>query len=377
MSDSILDRVLSRREDQEKEAFDAVDCVAQVLKLVSTKEADILRRRYGLREEGAETLEKIGLAYEVTRERIRQIEHQALDQLRSSVHANDFLAGVERLVVSLLNTHGGILAEEYMYELLLGMSKDVPLYRRCLTFLLNQVCTDAIEEVQASQNFKAGWKLHTTSLAYIENAIQELSNLCEHSGIPLTLAALIEAFQQTTLYAQHPAVFTEHAVTSIIGISKHIGKNPFDEYGLITWGLISPKRMNDRVYMVLKKEGKPMHFEEIAERISKIFKKRAYPPTVHNELILNDQYVLVGRGLYALKEWGYSEGVVSEVLRDILRQAHKPMSKVDLVNAVLSQRMVKKNTILLALSDKTLFHKTREGLYTIAASEQPINAHTS
>lgn len=377
MTESILDRVLSRREDQEKEAFDAVESVGNILKLVSTKEADILRRRHGLREEGAETLEKIGLAYQVTRERIRQIEHQALDQLRSAVHNNDVLSGVERLVVSLLNTHGGILAEEYMYELLLGVSKDVPLYRRCLTFLLNQVCTDAVEEVKASSSFKAGWKLHTTSLAYIENAIQELSNLCEQSGIPLSLSTLVESFQHTALYAQHPAVFTESAIISIVGIAKKIGKNPFDEYGLVSWGLISPKRMNDRVYMVLKKEGKPMHFEDIAERISKIFKKKAYPPTVHNELILNDQYVLVGRGLYALKEWGYSEGVVSEVLRDILRHANKPMSKSDLVNAVLSQRIVKKNTILLALSDKSLFHKTREGLYTIAASQQPLNVQTS
>jgi hypothetical protein len=124
--------------------------------------------------------------------------------------------------------------------------------------------------------------------------------------------------------------------------------------------------MNDRVYLVLKKEGHPMHFEEIAKRISKVFKKRAYPPTVHNELILNSEYVLVGRGMYALREWGYKEGVVSDVLIDVLKRVGHPMDRSALVDAVLKQRMVKKNTILLALADKQYFQKTKDGKYTLA-----------
>lgn len=370
MSDSILDRILSRREDQEKEAFDAVESVAQMLKLLPTKEADILRRRYGLREEDAETLEHIGQVYQVTRERIRQIERQAVDELKKQLHQDNHLEAAERLIVSVLHTHGGIVSEEEMYELLLGLSKDMPTYQRSLSFLLQHVYDDVVEYVASSALLRASWKVHATSLASVERAVEQLQALCEHSGVPFTFDGIIDAFSQTALYQEHPDLYTPTVLASLLRISKHIGKNPFDEYGLVSWGSIAPKRMNDRVYMVLKKEGKPMHFEEIAHRVSKIFKKKAYPPTVHNELILNSEYVLVGRGMYALKEWGYTEGVVSEVIKDILHETKRPMKKQEIIDAVLAQRMVKKNTILLALSDKTLFHKNRDGLYTVAVSSE-------
>ena len=121
--------------------------------------------------------------------------------------------------------------------------------------------------------------------------------------------------------------------------------------------------MNDRVGLILKKVGKPMHFEDIAKHISKIFKKKAYPPTVHNELILNDEYVLVGRGIYALAEWGFKEGVVSSVIAEVLKKANRPLTRNEVVEGVLKQRIVKKNTIHLALTDKEKFLKTRDGKY--------------
>jgi hypothetical protein len=125
--------------------------------------------------------------------------------------------------------------------------------------------------------------------------------------------------------------------------------------------------MNDKIYLVLKKNGKPMHFTEITKMINetKFDSRKAYPPTVHNELILNDQYVLVGRGIYALKEWGYKPGVVASVLIEILRAAGHPLGRDELVRLVLDQRMVKKNTVHLALTDKTKFKKLPDGTYTL------------
>ena len=110
-----------------------------------------------------------------------------------------------------------------------------------------------------------------------------------------------------------------------------------------------------------------MHFEDIAKRVTKIFDRPAYPPTVHNELILNEEYVLVGRGIYALKEWGFKEGVVADVLFDMLRRAGKPLSREELVDAVLQERIVKKNTIHLALTDRKRFRKTADGKYMLVS----------
>ena len=53
-----------------------------VLGALSPREARILRLRFGLRDGRAHTLEEVGQKFGLTRERIRQIEHQALGRLR-------------------------------------------------------------------------------------------------------------------------------------------------------------------------------------------------------------------------------------------------------------------------------------------------------
>ena len=130
--------------------------------------------------------------------------------------------------------------------------------------------------------------------------------------------------------------------------------------------------MNDKIYLILKKASQPLHFEEITEQINKVGfdHRKAYAPTVHNELILNEQYVLVGRGIYALQEWGYKPGVVSDVLEVILRNSTEPMTRDELVTVVLKQRVVKKNTIHLALTDRKRFQRLSDGRYTLA--QQPF-----
>ena len=108
-----------------------------------------------------------------------------------------------------------------------------------------------------------------------------------------------------------------------------------------------------------------MHFVDIAGKITQIFNKKAYPPTVHNELILNKEYVLVGRGIYALVEWGYKKGVVADVIEDILQKSEEPLNRVQIVEKVLEQRLVKKNTIHLALTNKDKFKKSDSGKYSL------------
>ena len=102
-----------------------------------------------------------------------------------------------------------------------------------------------------------------------------------------------------------------------------------------------------------------MHFVEIANLINenKFDKKKANPATVHNELILDKKYVLVGRGIYALKEWGYQKGTVADVILEIMKEKQSPMSKQEVVDEVLKQRMVKKTTIHIALLNRKLFKK--------------------
>ena len=118
--------------------------------------------------------------------------------------------------------------------------------------------------------------------------------------------------------------------------------------------------MKDKAYLVFKKENKPLHFTEVASLIDS-----ALPQTVHNELIKDSRFVLVGRGIYALKEWGYERGYVKDVIFKVLKSAQKPLDREEILEKVLEQRIVKKNTVLLNLSNKNYFLRTSEGNYTI------------
>jgi len=105
-----------------------------------------------------------------------------------------------------------------------------------------------------------------------------------------------------------------------------------------------------------------MHFTEVAKAIAKYFDKRAHTATTHNELIKDKRFVLVGRGLYALTEWGYSAGIVREVITEILKK-HGPLTKEEIIERVLRERYVKPNTIVVNLQNPAYFKRTPEGKF--------------
>ena len=132
---------------------------------------------------------------------------------------------------------------------------------------------------------------------------------------------------------------------------------------------IRPKGVRDKAYVVLSRSGKPMHFRAIAEAINSLqwTKKPAHHQTVHNELIkANNRFVLVGRGLYALREWGYTPGTVSQVMAEVIKKSGHSLTRQEVVQKVLEHRFVKENTILLNLQNRSIFSKDAEGKYFLA-----------
>jgi hypothetical protein len=156
-------------------------------------------------------------------------------------------------------------------------------------------------------------------------------------------------------------------VGSFMSLSKELGRNVFGEIGLVSWAEVKPKGVRDKAYLVLKRENKPKHFTEIAKLINStgFSSKKANIQTVHNELIKDSRFVLVGRGMYGLSEWGYQPGTVKEVLVGILKGSQKPIARADLIAKVLDTRMVKENTILLNLQDSKVFSKREDGSYVL------------
>jgi len=153
-----------------------------------------------------------------------------------------------------------------------------------------------------------------------------------------------------------------------LNIAKVIQFNPYNEIGLKNWSEVKPRDVGDKAYLVLKHHGKPEHYSVITSMINdhKFDSRTAYQETVHNELIKDSRFVLIGRGIYALSEWGYKKGVVADVIREIIKSIGRPMSREEIITEVLKKRQVKRNTILVGLSNRKNFQKIGKDRYGLA-----------
>lgn len=361
---SILDKIIASKEDQEKQAFNPEDVINQLLARLTSKEADVLQRRFGLSGKPQETLEAIGSSYNVTRERVRQIENLAVKKIKDDPSFTSMIKPVEHVVMTVLEEYGGVMSEEHLLNELFAGDRSAS-NDQAMIFMLGELIPLRFDSLGPNKHFVQSWKSKTTDLDFVHNTIGMLQDIIRDHGTPLDLVVLVEQSHEHSFYKVHAERLNEKVILAYLEASKQIDRNPFEEYGLAEWGSVVPRRMNDKIYLVLKKIGKPMHFVDIAKQITEVFKKEAYPPTVHNELILNKHYVLVGRGIYALQEWGYKQGVVADVIADILAKQPQPLTREQIVDSVMDQRVVKRNTIHLALTDKDRFRRLPDGRYTI------------
>ena len=76
----------------EENAFSTIlrDDIDAILKTLSPREEEVIKLRYGLKDGKCHTLEEVGLVFDVTRERIRQIEAKALRKLKHPVRSSKF-----------------------------------------------------------------------------------------------------------------------------------------------------------------------------------------------------------------------------------------------------------------------------------------------
>lgn len=327
-------------------------------KLPSRRMRDVLEKRYGLKGGKKKTLEAIGTEYKITRERVRQIETDAMRQLSKPEHYRE----IEPLFKSLedqFHAHGATVAEHHLFSML-PSARHIP----HVTFLLH--VGKPFMEIPEAASYHRRWAIDKQAAALAEKILENTHAKLDAMGRPVSAGELHDILQT---HAQEHAgkELSEDVRSAYLHASKAIRKNPYGEYGLVSWSTINPRGVKDKAHLVLYKAQKPMHFREVAEAINKMSwgKKRAHPQTVHNELIKDKRFVLVGRGLYALKEWGYEPGTVRDILLSVFKNAKRPLSRDEVVNMVLEKRFVKPPTILLNLQDKSLFKRVEGEKYTL------------
>ncbi|MBU1119448.1 hypothetical protein KKH43_06215 [Patescibacteria group bacterium] len=328
---------------------------------------DIVLKRYGLDRSRKMTLEEIGKAYEITRERVRQIESAALKELKSSEKMEDLIP-TEDIIEHIIADYGHIMEHQYLVE---KSKEELPgdVHDNHVEFVLH--ISDRFFDNKETDEYNKHWYIKDADLRVPEKVIQSFIEILEEKNEPVNHGLAVEHV------VNHPKAeeITDEKrdserVKSYLLIGKRIKRNPFDEWGLAHWSEIIPRGVKDKAYIILKKEGKPLHFTEITKKINEagFSKKEAIAQTVHNELIKDGRFVLVGRGIYALTSWGYQTGTVADVVLDVLKNADGPLTKEEIVEKVRKQRLVKKNTIVLALQSRDAIQKQGDGFVYVTKS---------
>ena len=338
-------------------SFNPKQVVKRLLSSLPARAQDVIVGRFGLNQSGDEmTLESIGKKYGITRERVRQIENYAINHVRkANTYEKESVVFDE--LKNTINKMGGVISED---DLLNSLGKDT-VTKKYIHFLL--VVGDDFNKIKEDVEFKHRWHVDKNLSDKIHEALQKLyAQLGDDEIIPESeiVSSFLEHLKEVSNEYKQDEILTRW-----LSISKNIAKNPLGEWGKSKSSNIKTKGVRDYAYLILRRHGSPIHFREVAKLISEVFKKKAHVATTHNELIKDPRFVLVGRGLYALKEWGYSTGVVRDVISEILKK-NGPLDKEQILEKVMKERYVKANTVMVNLQNPKYFKKNKQGLYTVA-----------
>ena len=337
--------------------FSPLQTVKEAISKLKPNEIKVVSGRFGI-ETDHKTLSAIGKDLKLSRERIRQVEKEALRKIAKEIvnENNQYITDI----LGTLELNGGITAQHRIAEKFLEekYSQDKNEFNALhLIFVL----LPELVKIERTKELEAGWMLATLSK---DDAIKVINDWVKHllkSKNPETMEVLIDANPD---HKKYKTTF----LSELPEISKKLITTETGRIGLASWPEVNPRNVRDKIYFVLKKANKPLHFDQIALDIAsqKFDKKRIVKATVHNELIADTRFVLVGRGIYALSEWGYKEGTVAEIITSILKNKPLGMPADEIIAKVAKQRVVKRNTILINLQTKPMFKRLKSGAYILS-----------
>jgi len=344
--ENLLEKMIKDKKSEELTRLDAITIVESLFADLLDREKDILSRRFGLKGDKGETLEKIGNLHKLTRERVRQIEAASIKKIKKLETLEASVSTLKSVVGDLLTDHGGLLRRDYLLDILTvicleindSLSPDSPdyagrrqIYRNHFDFLISKLLGDDLEMMEDSARFNPAVKQKDADVSHFEELAAELLKKVDGAKKTFKTEEILDMLKRLESYAKNAGKLAGEAGADIVSVFKSklfpdkaetinsnkalyslmqsvkdLEQNKYGEWGIANWGEVKPKTVNDKIYLILKHAGQPLHFTDIAKKINEMQfdRKVANAATVHNELILDDRYALVGRGTYGLKEWG-------------------------------------------------------------------------
>ena len=320
------------------------------------REREIISRRFGLSGH-KETLEQIGEMLSITRERVRQLEKAILIRLRIAASDNKIeqLGAAEKLIIRNLTETGRVARTADLAQKIWG-NEPTSVQRAQINFLAT--ISSALTIITDNDKYYSAVGIaEYGDEKSIRTKVDQVVSVIKENKKPLTVDEL-----DSKLTYEHPSHI--EAVARISKLLSTLG----GFWGLSKWPTVNPRNIRDKIFVILENNKEPMHFSDISKAIrnSEFKRKDVTTQAIHNELIKDRRFVLIGRGIYALDSWGFVKGTVADMIEKILKEANEPLSREEVVRRVLKVRKVKETTILLNLQNKALFTRVSKNTYKIA-----------
>lgn len=342
------------------------------LLVLSDKEREVIVKRFALDGDPRATLEKIGQKFAVTRERVRQIENIALQKLRRTL-SSSHLKTINETATKILEKNGGALLEDALISDVLRAIESVSELDGNI-IRLSLAIDERVEKQERTHQFKPFWRLAYLPVSDIKLVLEKAYAALKKEKEVIPTESLVNMVRAAL--ANKGRDLTPTTIACCFALDQRF-KDVETGWGLMTWRHINPKSIRDKALIVMQKEQKPLHFVEIANLITEygFDRKVVTVQAVHNELIRDENFVLIGRGLYALKDWGYSSGTVADIIEALLTK-RSPLSKDEIISGVLQERQVKKGTISLNLQKTPWFTRVGRAMYALdlKKKEQALKA---
>jgi DNA-binding phage protein len=338
-----------------KQVLDTEKFVQDILSSIERdREREIVARRFGLFDR-RETLEQIGELLGITRERVRQLEKSVVARFKALAAEGDLphIKDVEATLIAQLHQMGEAAR---VSDLASHVTAENSKTDQSRVVFLAMLCPHLVVIEEDDHYYQAVGIASARDAETMKADSTKLLNAIKKAGEPISITDASKAAG----IADVPQAAALASVNK--GLATLNGR-----WGLVKWPMVNPKNIRDKIYVILKEHGKHMHFNEIADAIKKSDFKRKDVTTqaIHNELIKDKRFVLIGRGIYALKEWGYQKGTVADIITEVLREAGEPLHRDEIVKRVLKSRFVKETTILLNLQGKTQFKRVAKATYQL------------
>jgi predicted transcriptional regulator len=324
----------------------AKEAIVNCPKIKKDREKDILFTRFGL-EGDSKTLQAIGNKHKITRERVRQIVNNGVSKIKTNCTTESTKKAIKKIEDNVIK-NGGFATLDFLSLNLTDNTADQANGLKFIASLSNKMTYS-----QTTIENHEGFRLNTLKPKDIKNINDQVIKILKDKNKVMTTESLAKMVSRE-----------KSLVNASLSASNKLMKIQKDKWGLVSWPQINPKSIKDKSTYIMKSHGKPIHYHELSERITKMGTKKVTKQSVHNELIKNEDFILVGRGIYALAEWGYEPGIVEEVIVRVLEEAGEPLHKNIIIEKVLERRIVKPSTIVLNLQ-KPKFKKISKKVYTL------------